>query len=64
MSPSIEKLADAIKNISVSSVEAERIFSITGSYITKIRSSLGDQTVDDLVFLKKFYVQEKRAKVV
>ena len=64
MSPSIEKLANAIKNISVSSVEAERIFSITGSYITKIRSSLGDQTVDDLVFLKKFYVQEKRSKIV
>ena len=55
MSPSIEQLCEAIKSIRVSSVEAERVFSVSGSVVTKIRTRLADQTVDNLVFLKKYY---------
>ena len=55
MSPCIEQLYQAIKSIRVSSVEAERVFSVSGSVVTKIRTRLEDQTVDNLVFLKKYY---------
>ena len=55
MSPSIEQLCEAIKSIRISSVEAERVFSVSGSVVTKIRTRLEDQTVDNLVFLKKYY---------
>ena len=55
MSASMEQLCEAIKSIRVSSVEAERVFSVSGSVVTKIRTRLGDETVDNLVFLKKYY---------
>ena len=57
MSPCLQKLYDAIKSIAVSSVESERVFSVGGSYVTKVRTRLEDQTVDDLVFLRKYYSQ-------
>ena len=41
--PSIlEKLYEALKGIPVVSVEAERCFSTTGNFATKLRSNLGD----------------------
>ena len=55
MSASMEQLCEAIKSIRVSSVEAERVFSVSGSVVTKIRTRLGDETVNNLVFLKKYY---------
>ena len=55
MSASMEQLCEAIKSIRVSSVEAERVFSVSGCVVTKIRTRLGDETVDNLVFLKKYY---------
>ena len=53
--PTLKKLYKAIGSIPPSSVESERIFSITGSFVTKVRSSLGDESIDALVFLKKYY---------
>ena len=51
--PSIlEKLYEALKGIPVVSVEAERCFSTTGNFATKLRSNLGDKSLDSLVFLK------------
>ena len=50
--PILEKLYEALKGIPVSSVEAERVFSTTGNFSTKLRSRLGDETLSALVFLK------------
>ena len=48
----LEKLYEALKGIPVVSVEAERCFSTTGNFATKLRSNLGDKSLDSLVFLK------------
>ena len=37
------------------SVEAERAFSAAGLFVTKLRSRLGDQSIDTLCFLRAFY---------
>ena len=37
------------------SVESERAFSAAGTICTKIRSSLNDETLDMLCFLKAYY---------
>ena len=50
--PILEKLYDALLGIPVSSVEAERCFSTTGNFSTKLRSRLGDEILSALVFLK------------
>ena len=44
-----------LKGIVPTSVESERVFSTVGNIVTKVRSSLGDETVDALCFLKCYY---------
>ena len=51
----LKKLFLALKSIPPFSVESERVFSITGQYVTKLRTNLKDESVDALVFLKSFY---------
>ena len=53
--PTLQKLLTAIGTIPPSSVESERVFSLTGNFVTKVRSRLGDDSIDALVFLKKYY---------
>ncbi len=43
------------------SVEAERAFSAAGLLCTKLRSRLGDRTLDTLCFLRTFYQGRKPA---
>ena len=50
--PLLLKLFNALKSIPPTSVDCERAFSITGQYATKLRTSLNDETLDSLVFLK------------
>ena len=44
-----------LKGIVPTSVELERMFSIVGNIVTKVRSSLSDEAVDALCFLKSYY---------
>ena len=44
-----------LKGIVPTSVESERVFSTVGNIVTKVRSSLGDEVVDALCFLKCYY---------
>lgn len=44
-----------LKDIVPTSVESERVFSTVGNIVTKVRSSLGDEAVDALCFLKCYY---------
>jgi hypothetical protein len=57
--PTLQKLLFALGTIQVGSVEPERIFSICGSFVTKVRSRLEDDTIDALVYLKKYYIRQK-----
>ena len=41
------------------SIEAERAFSAAGLLCTKVRSRLGDNTLDTLCFLRTFYRSRK-----
>ena len=47
----LKRLRSSLKSLPPSSVEAERSFSAAGLFITKLRSSLSDDMIDDLCFL-------------
>ena len=51
----IEMLHDALQTVPPTSVEAERVFSAGGLFLTKLRSSMSDNTLDKLIFLKLFF---------
>ena len=56
----LDLLMDALESIPPTSVESERIFSITGKILTKQRARMSDKMLDALVFLKAWYkTQEK-----
>ena len=52
-------LLEELDSIPQTSVESERAFSAAGLFITKIRSRLGDDTLDSLCFLKSYFRQLK-----
>ena len=53
------KLQDALKSIEPSSVEPERCFSTCGFYGTKVRSTLSDETLSNLLFLNRYFKKSK-----
>ena len=50
-----EKVYGWLKSVVPTSVKAERVFSTLGNIVTKLRTRLGDRTVDALTFLKTIY---------
>uniref|UniRef100_A0A2A4J3N7 BED-type domain-containing protein n=2 Tax=Heliothis virescens TaxID=7102 RepID=A0A2A4J3N7_HELVI len=57
----LSKAFDHLLTIPPTSVEPERIFSSAGLICNKIRSRLGDVTLDALIFLRTHYNEKKRA---
>ena len=53
-------LLEALKTIPPSSIESERTFSVMGFYNTKLRCSLGNQSINALVFLKHIFQKEEQ----
>jgi len=53
----IQMVFDYLMTIRPTSVEPERIFSGVGLFCTKIRSSLGDKTLDKLSFLRTYFLK-------
>ena len=51
----LQKLFNAILTIKPTSTDVERVFSVTSSFCTKIRSRLSDKSLQALVFLKYYY---------
>lgn len=51
----IEKVYKAVCSLPPTSTEAERAFSAAGLFLTKIRSSLSDQSINDLCLLRKYF---------
>ena len=54
-SENLENLYQAMLTIPPTSVESERAFSAVGLFVTKLRSSLGDSTLDALLTLRSHY---------
>ena len=52
----IRLIKNAVFIVPPTSVEAERAFSASGLFVTKIRSRLSDKTLDILVFLKFYFM--------
>ena len=38
------------------SVEEERVFSATGLFLPKLRTRMGDQTLDKLIYFLRFHI--------
>ena len=55
----LEQVYHYLMSILPTSVEAERAFSAAGVLCTKIRSRLGDDTLDTLCFLRSYYQGRK-----
>ena len=53
--PNLELLYQALKSIPPNSVEAERAFSATGLFVSKLRTRLTDRSIDHMCFLKSFF---------
>ena len=53
------KVFCAIKTLPPTSFEAERAFSAVGLIVTKLRSSLKEETIDALTFLRKNLKKER-----
>ena len=51
----LQLLHKALRVVPPTSVEAERVFSAGGLFLTKLRSSMSDSTLDKLIFLKLFF---------
>ena len=60
----LKKLLAALEGIPISSIEPEHVFSVAGSLVTKTRARLGDDSVDSLVFFKKYYNVNKAEKLM
>ena len=56
----LNKIYRAMTTLPASSVEAERTFSAAGLFLPKIRSSLSDRSLDNLVFLRKYFQNKKK----
>jgi hypothetical protein len=54
----LDILVDAFKNIKPSSVVSERVFSILGNFVSKIRTRLSYRSVDILCFLKSYFLKK------
>jgi hypothetical protein len=48
-----------LKTIKPSSVASERLFSISGNFVSKIRTILSHRSVDILCFLKSYFLNKK-----
>ena len=55
----VKKLFNALKTTPLTSVESECAFSTSGNFVTKIRSSLNDDTIHALLFLKNIIENKK-----
>ncbi|KAF2883631.1 hypothetical protein ILUMI_22539 [Ignelater luminosus] len=60
--PNLENLYKALMTIKPTSTENERIFSLSGIFVTKIRNRLSDDAINALVFLKAYFIKNRGQK--
>ena len=56
----LQLLHKALQTVLPTSVEAERVFSAGGLFLTKLRSSMSDKTLDKLIFFKLLFALKKQ----
>lgn len=56
----IEYLFNAILTIRPTSVESERMFSVTGQFVNKIRNRLSDESINALSVLKNYFLNQNK----
>ena len=57
---SLERIYKAMLTLPPSSIEAERSFSAAGLFVTKLRTSLNDDTIDKLCFLRSYLMKNAK----
>ena len=55
----LQKFYKALTTIPPSSIESERSFSSANNLVTKLRTQLGDRTIDMLIFLRSDFLQQE-----
>ena len=45
-------------------MESERAFSVMNAFATKIRSCLNDDTMDAMIFLRQYYKNKAKNKII
>jgi hypothetical protein len=58
----LSKLYKSVRSIPASSIESERAFSVASRFVTKIRSRLGDEKLDNFAFAKSKLKNDKLVK--
>jgi hAT family C-terminal dimerisation region len=58
----LQNCYDYLKNIKPTSVESERAFSASGNFVSKLRSSLEDNTLNAFCFLWAHFKREQKAQ--
>ena len=56
----LEKLYQALRSIPPTSVVSEQAFSISGSFVTKKRCRMSDDTLNDLCFLQGYFCNKNK----
>lgn len=56
-SANLENLYKALLTVKPTSTESERVFSLSSNFVTKIRNRLSDKSLNALVFLKAYFIQ-------
>lgn len=57
----LQRIYEYLKTIKPTSVESERGFSASGNFVTKLRSSLEDDTLNALCFLRAYFTKENKS---
>lgn len=62
LGPNLSKLKNALFTIRPTTTQNERNFSVSGNFVSKKRTRLSDQTVNDLCFLKFYFTKIRNQK--
>ena len=54
--PRLERLYKTMLALPPTSIEAERVFSLTGLFLNKLRNRLKNSTINELCFLKSYFL--------
>ena len=55
----LQLLFDALITMKPTSVEAERTFSAAGYFLSKLRTRMGENTLNALCFLRCYFIKKK-----
>lgn len=55
----VELLFNALLTVRPTSVESERVFSVTGQFVNKIRNRLSDESINALSVLQNYFLNQK-----